>query len=295
MAFSLKQLSLPAAEPIALADMKAHLSVDPGFTDDDLLIAGMISAARQDAENYLGQALVLSQWLFALDCFPAYRIMDAAPSRSDFDALGNYNFDGWRWLSSQTIALPRSPLVSVDSLQYVDLSTGVLTTLNPSLYQVDTISEPGRVLPSVGGYWPATAAAANAVQIKFTAGRLRSVLDTFTVPAAPYAVTLSQGANFYSLLSIVDSGTGQPVSAGLYSIAAGVVTFNPSLAGHSIQIDYNFVSISPTTLMAIKLRAAAYYANREEFVAGQNTVLPDWFERMLTGVGRSNIFGYVGR
>ena len=226
MPFSLKRLTATVTEPVSLSDMKAHLTVDPDFTADDDLINALVSAARQDAEDYLGRSLAVQQWLFAIDGFPRFRLFDSAPSRSDYDALGNYTFAGLRSANqSQTITLPRPPLVSIDSLQYVDLATTTLTTLDPTAYQVDEISEPARILPALGSTWPQAAAVANAVQITFTAG---------------------------------------------------------------------LATIPPNTALAIKLRAAAYYSNREEFLSGAQQASDGLFERMLGSQGRTNIFGYVG-
>jgi uncharacterized phiE125 gp8 family phage protein len=231
--FALQRIGNTGTEPVSLADMKAQLNVDASFTGDDTLIGSMISAARSDAEDLTGECYATQQWLLALDWFPTYRVNESAPARSDFDALGNYNFSAWRWNHTQTIMLPRGPLLSVDSIQYTDLS-GTLQTLDPSAYQADLISDPGRVLPAIGAYWPQVSPVANAVQIKFTAGYESTVTGANTRP------------------------------------------------------------IRPKVLMAIKLRAAAYYANREEFLAGVPSVNPDWFERILS-TEQTQIFGYVGR
>lgn len=188
MPFALKVVTPPASEPVSLEIAKSQLNLDPSFTADDDLVSAMISAARRDAENFTGRAFAMQQWLFCLDWFPAYRILDSAPSRSDYDSLGNYYFQSWRWNKSQSINIPRPPLVSIDSLQYVDQGSGQLTTLDPSQYQVDNISEPGRILPADSGYWPVAATVVNAVQIRFTAG-----YDTVP-PTAIQAILLTVGA-----------------------------------------------------------------------------------------------------
>lgn len=216
MAFSLQQIAAPTDEPVSLADMKAHLTIDAAFTADDDLIAGMIAAARQDAEDYLGQCLMPQQWLYALDQFPAYPWDSTIAMRSSWEPYRNRN-------NPQTVIIPRPPLVSIDSVQYADPATGQMTLLDPSQYQVDSVSSPGRLLPAWNGCWPATAPAVNAVQILFTAG---------------------------------------------------------------------MQSVPANSKLAIKLRAAAYYANREEFLAGTLPAAPEWFERILGQVGRTGIFGY---
>lgn len=223
MGFALQNTSTSVTEPVSLADMKSHLTVDPSFTDDDDLISALISAARQDAEDFLGRCLPIQQWLFALDSFPSFFIGNQAPSLPSYDSYGNYT--GMRSVVNPlSILLPRPPLVSVQQIQYFD-STNTLQTLDPSTYQVDTISQPGRISATWGSQWPPTAAVPNAVQISFTAG-------SATIPA--------------------------------------------------------------NAAMAIKLRAANYYSNREEYVPG-NPANDSVFERMLGSQGRTNLFGYVGR
>lgn len=215
--------SQPITEPVTLGDMKAHLNVDPGFTDDDDLISGLITSARQQAEDYTARSLVTHTWLFTLDAFPIYRV--GAPSRSDYDAFGNRTFGSLRGVNGSTaIKLPRPPLLSVTSVQYSDL-TDTLQTLDPSQYQVDAIAQPGRILPAYGCTWPLTAPVANAVQVAYQTG---------------------------------------------------------------------IASLSGSVLLAIKLRAAALYANREDFQAGQSIGSNGLFEQLLDqGVGRVNIFGTV--
>ena len=297
MAFPLKRLAEPTREPVLLTDMKQHLNIDAGFTDDDLLIGSLISAARQDAENFLGQALVPQPWIFALDYFPTERLADSAPSRADFDAAGHYAYNGWRAGATQIIALPQPPLLSVDSVQYID-PNGAIQTLPSSAYQVDALSEPGRIAPAVGSTWPSTAQALNAVQIRFTSGRVSTIsLEPVLVPASPgpYTAALRQAAYFYQLTALTDQN-GVTVPTSDYALSpSGVFTFLASRAGQTLYATYQAMAIPPSVVMAIKLRAAAYYANREEFLQGVSTPAPDWFGRMLTTAGRSNIFGYAGR
>jgi uncharacterized phiE125 gp8 family phage protein len=171
MQFALKRLVPPEQEPVDFGTMKSHLALDESYTADDALIQNMIASARSYIENYTGRCLLPQQWMLARDFFPAFRVGESAPARSDFDALGNYNFNSWRSNDSQTIRIPKCPLISVDSIKYMADTSGTLTTLDPSLYQVDLLSEPGRVLPSpLAGCWPQTAPMANAVQVTFTAG-----------------------------------------------------------------------------------------------------------------------------
>lgn len=129
----------PGAEPITLAEGKAHLRVT--VTDEDTLINSLIVAARSRAETFLRRALMTQTWDYVLDCFPAW-----------------------------AIEVPRPPLAVLTSVKYLEASAGVLTTLAASEYRVDLSSQPGRVTPEIGKVWPVTYDVINAVTVRFDAG-----------------------------------------------------------------------------------------------------------------------------
>ncbi len=58
----------PVSEPVDLADAKLHLRVDT--IDEDVLIEGLISAARVSIEAYAGLALINQTWDMVLDAWP---------------------------------------------------------------------------------------------------------------------------------------------------------------------------------------------------------------------------------
>ena len=100
----LVQTSAPAAEPILLADAKAHLRVDG--TDEDALIGALISAAREQAEAFLRRALITQTWRLDLDELPP------------------------------CIALPFPPVASITSVDYTD-TDGNSQTVATSVYELD--------------------------------------------------------------------------------------------------------------------------------------------------------------
>ena len=104
------------SEPVSVATLKSHLRLNT--TDEDSLLAGYITAARQLFETMTDRAVLTQTWKLSLDAFP------------------------------RIIRLPRAPLQSVSSVQYYD-SNDVLTTWSSTNYSVDTQREPGRVVPSV--------------------------------------------------------------------------------------------------------------------------------------------------
>lgn len=161
MPLGLRQTIAPTAEPVSLAQAKAHLRVD--IPDDDDFITGLISAAREIAEIHTKRQIMPATWRLTLDYFPSrYRNYGESQLREKAWENGRYFQDRW-------ICLPRPRLQSVASITYVDLN-GQTQTLDPSLYQVDLENEPGRIGPIYNGFWPDTQQVMNAVQVVYTAG-----------------------------------------------------------------------------------------------------------------------------
>lgn len=67
------------------------------------------------------------------------------------------------------IELWRVPVTAVLSVKYID-PAGVEQTVDPSIFQVDTTSKPGRIRPFTEFFWPETDFRLNAVTVEFTAG-----------------------------------------------------------------------------------------------------------------------------
>ena len=134
----LQLITPPAEEPVSLAEAKLHLRVD--FPDDDALIVAIISAARQHAEMLTRRQFIAARWKLVLDRFPEH-----------------------------AVALPRSPLQSVVSIDYLDTGN-VLQTLPASDYTVDAACEPARITPVFGATWPVTLPQIAAVSVLFDAG-----------------------------------------------------------------------------------------------------------------------------
>jgi uncharacterized phiE125 gp8 family phage protein len=133
----LAQTVAPLAEPVTPAEIKQHCRVE--VDDDDEYLSALIIGAREYVETRTGRQLLQATWQQVHDQFPAMFL------------------------------LSRPPLLSVDSITYWDWD-GVLRTVDPSTYLVDTLAQPGRVTPIYGQIWPFPMYRIGAVTVTFKAG-----------------------------------------------------------------------------------------------------------------------------
>jgi uncharacterized phiE125 gp8 family phage protein len=126
----------PSAEPVTLAEVKAHLRLDHGSEDD--LLSGLIRAAGEDVERTTGLALLDQAWRLVLDAWPR---------------------DG-------CVAIMVHPVREILSVTAYG-SEGEASVINPARYQADTVSRPAR-LHFVGP--PEALRVLNGIEIDFTAG-----------------------------------------------------------------------------------------------------------------------------
>lgn len=138
----LVQTTPPAAgtTPLSLAEAKQQLALAPSESGHDQLVTRLVAAATEQAEQWTGRALLTQTWRLTLDRFP----------------LGE-------------IRLPRPPLQSITTVQYID-EDGATQTLDESLYQVTSDAEPARLAPAYGESWPATRCQPEAVLVTYVAG-----------------------------------------------------------------------------------------------------------------------------
>jgi len=163
MPLSYKETTQPAAEPITLDQARTQLVIASSFTDDDDLISSLIVAARQFVEQKMNRAIYTRTMKLFLDFFP-YPNYGTTVNPNDRHCLfGTF----WHELA---IRLPKPGCASVTSITYVDL-TGTTQTLDPSTYYVDVNSEPARIVPQPGLYWPYSQSyLPNSVCVTYVAG-----------------------------------------------------------------------------------------------------------------------------
>lgn len=148
--FGLTLVSAPATEPVTTAEAKLWAKVEHSADDD--LIAEMIGAARELAEVEWDRTIVTTTWKTTYPRFPV-EVLDRETG----------------CLVNGIIRLPRGPLLTVSSIQYLD-TDGALQTWSSSEYVVVASKDPGEVHLADGFAWPATDTHPEAVRITFNAG-----------------------------------------------------------------------------------------------------------------------------
>lgn len=157
----------PTAEPVTLAQVKSYCRVDVDFTDDDGLLAMFAQAARAWCENWTERFFVTQTWRIYLDAFPGYIDARSEMARSITQVpTGAWFLIGTRW----AFALPFPPAQSVVDLQYLDPQGVTQTMVQGTQYVVDTVSQPARVMPAYGLFWPVSQFVPNAVWCDFVCG-----------------------------------------------------------------------------------------------------------------------------
>lgn len=173
MGFGLVRVTAPPAEPVTLAEAKAHLKVSG--SSEDALIGLRLTAAREWVEERLGRALVNQTWRFTLDEFPR----------------------------DSVIRPPRPPVVSVTSLKYIDLA-GAEQTIDAADYVARTDREPAEISPTYLGTFPTPRSEQGAVRLTYVAGYGAAAAD---VPSAIRAAILLRLGDLHAIHEETITGT----------------------------------------------------------------------------------------
>lgn len=133
----LELVTAPAAEPLTLAEAKAHLRVTS--TDEDTLVTRLISASRRQVEAALRRKLITQTWRLLRDSFCAPIVLvDVAPAQS------------------------------IASVKYID-TAGALQTLATSVYQL-VKEAPPRLVLAYDQVWPELRGDIEGVRIEVVSG-----------------------------------------------------------------------------------------------------------------------------
>jgi len=166
MTFGLNLITAPACEPLTLTDAKDHLRVT--YSDEDLLIESLITAARIEFEALTYRQLITATYDLVLDGFP----------RNDLP-----------------IRIPRAPLQSVTSITYTD-PAGDAQTLDSANYIVSATRLPGIIRPAYGCTWPTARTEPDAVTVRFLAGHGEDPDDVESLAKAAIRLLIGQYYEF---------------------------------------------------------------------------------------------------
>lgn len=131
----------PTGEPLTLAEVKVHIRVD--VPDDDLLIAALITAVRQHAEQITARSFLTQKWA--------------------------YTTDGFYQPESAMLRLEKGPITSIDSINYVAMD-GTAQVMPAADYIADLSGQLARITPRFGKIWAITLPQIASVTVNFTAG-----------------------------------------------------------------------------------------------------------------------------
>lgn len=270
----------PVAEPVSVADAKAHSRI---FTDvDDNLVAGYLSSARMKCENTCMRAFLTQQWQFSLQHFPGrpLGVYREAVTRDEY----------YRW---SYIMIPLPPLVSVDQFAYYDtnnnqylMTQGYGNTVGN--YFVDLSHEPGRACLPFAGIWPTTVLLPSSpIQILFTAGWPFTTgfvnvsnAGVVTIPASPPGFSFDpRMTGSWVTINNVSYNVLAWISASQIVVASVANVTTPISNG---LFTGNVVPMS--IRQAILFLAGHMYENREPVITGRGEVaieIPNTLDDML--------------
>ncbi len=158
-----RRLRLDAAAvalPLTLAEIKVHLGEDEGSTAQDATLLAYLRTSVAAAESFTGRALITQFWTLVLDAWPASSARPLAEGWSE----------GPSWHgAAPDLYLPKPPLQAVAAVRTYD-DQDAATLWLASNYYVDTVGEPGRIVPRAGQTWPAPTRSANGIEIDFRCG-----------------------------------------------------------------------------------------------------------------------------
>lgn len=171
----------PADEPISIDEARLHIKeIVPGDLIDAQIMRA-VKAGRRLCENDTRRALMPQTWKVTMDHFPHPSLNSIAWYGPPWGGSGPWSGLPWEGPGPLSTArsdchtgyelwLPYPPLISVDSIAYVDENGAAQTMALPDAIQIDDVSIPARLAPAYGTTWPTTRRQQNAVSVTFTCG-----------------------------------------------------------------------------------------------------------------------------
>lgn len=176
---SIRRITDAVLEPVSISELKSHLRIDQEFTDDDLYLHSLISAARHHVETVSDRTLVRCQWQLKLDSFPSW-----------------------------DIELPRPPVATGPIVVTYVPSNGPYSPVSFTNFREDRDATPAVIRPQWNGSWPTTRGAENDVTITYWAGYGD---DPGRVPPPARHCCLMLAASWYANRESIVQGAMNPV------------------------------------------------------------------------------------
>ena len=139
----------PTLYPLGLKEVKQHLNITVGWTEDDDYLDALIKVATEKVEQFTRRRLISQTWYTYLD----------------------------NWPDDDYITLPFGQLQSVASVKYTDSSNTEITTFTDASttltddFDVDINSDPGRIILEYGDAWPSVVLwPMNPIKIEYVCG-----------------------------------------------------------------------------------------------------------------------------
>jgi len=234
-----KVKSPPTVEPLSLTEAKLHLRVD--HTNDDALIPTLIKVAREWCEGFQNRAFV-------------QQTIEA--KRDNFET---------------TMLLPIPPLKEVSSIQYVD-ANGDTQTLGTSVYDVDTISEPGLITLAYNQSWPVYRSIHHAITITYKTGYILTfteAVDTDTITAAGHTYSDTDIVRLSNYDGALPTGLSANTDYYVRDVSGDTLKLAATSGGDAISLTAastgtNFIGEVPESVTAaMKLLIGHLYEHRE--------------------------------
>ena len=181
----LVRLAAPTTLPVSIVEVRQRLRMADETGDAE--IARMINAATRHVEQKINRSILQQQWRLVSPYFsPRVQRLgayDLALVNGSAALLVDSYPAASKTFRENDLVLPLPPLVSVESVKYLD-TNGTLQTLSSTNYVVDTGSYFGAIRPAFGKTWPATALDPSAVRVEFTCGNATAdVVDSDLIMA----------------------------------------------------------------------------------------------------------------
>ena len=168
----------PAKMPVSMQEIKEHLRVTLGRTDEDVYLDGLRAMAVGEVEQTMRRKLITQTWYY----YPA------------------------TWPDEDYLPIPYGKLESITSIKYTNTSEVEATFSASDYYLTDTNSDVGKAVLRYGEAWPTvTLSPSNPIEVEYICGY---GLTGSTVPQPIRHAILMLVATYYENREAVIVGPG---------------------------------------------------------------------------------------